>query len=350
MREELPVDQPPQDRLRVVVIGLGFMGMRHITALRERADLFEIVGGYDQQEVRRDQRCEAAQIPRLGSALEGFKLAEVAYIVTPTTSHAELALLALEQGCHVFIEKPLTEQSATSRWVIERASALNLQVTVGHVERFNPVISWVRAWLADQTLRAIHFERIGPQPERIQDVGVLSDLAVHDVDLISYLSRSPLAEIHCVTQRSHALQDAREAIAQVIAKTRSGVVSSLNTHWLSPLRSRIIKVVTDQAYLVGDLITGEVSVYRGGAEVTPQRLRLFEPGGGNPLRDQSIALYQLLCALGRGDCTGSSSRLQNPPSQMTSSAIMRGEEALEVVEWVERCQREASTGPSRGEV
>lgn len=340
-------------RPRASVIGLGVMGERHLMTLRGLTRHVELLGGYDQDQERCQEVCARLGVTAFNSAFDATRSADVVYIATPPETHVTLALTSLERGCHLFIEKPFAESSVEGRLVLERAEALGVQVVVGYVERFNPVIRWIKSWLkrlleddSSAALHSISLERIGPRPPRVHNVGILSDLAVHDLDLISYLSESPLERVQSVAQQ---IAREHEELAHLIVRTTSGITASINTHWLSPITSRVIKIMTSHAYIVGDLVSGQLSLYPRHHDV-----EMFEPQLDEVERSISrsesqephkirVAMGDALHAQSLRFFTHRLNKAHEASEPLGHPTLVSGAEALTILEWVERCRRSATS-------
>ncbi len=177
--------------LRAAVIGLGSMGANHARVLGDIAGV--VLAGVSDTDPARIERATS------GRTLKGYEtlaamLAEATpdfiSVVVPTGLHEEVALAALDAGVHVLVEKPIAATLEAGRRIAEAAAKRGLLVTVGHIERFNPAIDELKRRLdSGQGGRVLQLRarRVGPFPHRIRDVGVIHDLAPHDIDIMLYL-------------------------------------------------------------------------------------------------------------------------------------------------------------------
>jgi predicted dehydrogenase len=163
---------------------------------------------------------------------------------------------------------------------------------VGHVERFNPVVRWFSANLDADQILSINITRVGPRPPRIKDVGIIVDLAVHDIDLVEHLCQSPIIEIQSVHSSTFGQH---EDVAQINMKTQSGTVCAVNTNWLTPYKSRKIEIATRGAFYSADLILGTITRYQSvdqnGQDFVVQQ---HKPAGLEPLVEQALGFVQSL--------------------------------------------------------
>jgi predicted dehydrogenase len=242
---------------RVAVLGVGVMGRHHVRVLNQLSG-FEVVGAFDDDRYRLEQVCGEFGVGRFRSVEEAIEVADVVYIATPTVTHFALAKKALAASRHVFVEKPIAHTFAQAQELAEIARAAHAKVGVGHTERFNPVVRWLSQRLRGEKVLSIGIERVGPLPPRIRDVGIVTDLGVHDLDLIAYLAGSPLVDVKCVTG---ANLGAFEDVAQIVVRTESGVVGSINSNWLTPYKSRRLFVATEKFAVTGDLMRFSVKTF-----------------------------------------------------------------------------------------
>ena len=185
----------PATPLRVGVVGLGVMGKNHARVLSELPGV-TLVGVADP-----DQAQVEFVTSRLGCA--GFSSLEALLdagidaltVAAPTQLHTAISLAAIARGVHVLVEKPIAHTVEEGRRIIDAAEKAGVTLMVGHVERFNPAVQSIRQAIAGDDILSIQITRVGPFPPRMSDIGVVIDLAVHDIDLIRWFTGSEIAEI-----------------------------------------------------------------------------------------------------------------------------------------------------------
>jgi len=169
---------------------------------------------------------------------------DAATIATPTVTHFDIARQLLERGKHVLVEKPFVETPEQARELCSLAQQRGLVLQVGHIERFNPVLSALEARLANP--RFIEATRLSPYPGRSLDVGVVLDVMIHDLEIILHLVRSPWVQVDAV---GVAILSKREDIANVRIRFENGCVANITASRISQDKLRKIRLFQSDAYL-----------------------------------------------------------------------------------------------------
>ncbi len=281
--------------LRVGVVGVGVMGSNHARVLSEMPGV-QLVGIADPDGARSDQVAS-----RLGCV--AFKDAEALLnagvdavtIAAPTHLHRDIAIDCAARGIHILVEKPIAPTVEESRSIVAAARRAGVTLMVGHVERFNPAVQSIKRAIKDQDILSIAITRVGPFPPRMSNVGVVIDLAVHDIDLIRWFTESEIIEIQ--PQTSSAVAE-REDIALLQFRTASGVLAHINTNWLTPFKARTVHIATRDKYLIGDLLTLQVTECFGFQPDGSYSMRHLSVGYAEPLRSE---LQAFLAAIRSGE-------------------------------------------------
>jgi predicted dehydrogenase len=184
---------------------------------------------------------------------------DVAIIAVPTFLHAEVARKCIDKGIALLVEKPLASTVEEGQALLEAARAKGVKLAVGHVERFNPVVGALIKELVGKDLYSIQITRVGPFPPRIADVGVLTDLSVHDIDLIRYISKREILGVSI--HKSQKIHGHHEDNAILSFSLERDVVAGITTNWLTPFKKRKIEVATAEAYYEANLMTQELVEY-----------------------------------------------------------------------------------------
>jgi len=274
------------DALRLGVVGVGVMGCNHARVLAEMPDV-KLVAVADPDEKQADfvQRAlGCSTVPDLADLLDlGVDAISIA---APTHLHRELALRAIGRGVHVMVEKPIASSVEEGREIIGAARRADVALMVGHVERFNPAVQAIKEAIRDEDILSIAITRVGPFPPRMSNVGVVIDLAVHDIDLICWFTESSIVEVQ--PQLSSAKAE-REDIALLQFRTASGVLAHINTNWLTPFKARTVHVATKRKYVIGDLLTRQVTECFGFQPDGSYSMRHLSVGHAEPLRAELAA-------------------------------------------------------------
>jgi predicted dehydrogenase len=267
--------------LRVGVVGVGVMGSNHA---RVFADLpgVRLVGVADPDRNQRDFVSGILGCTTFGT-MEGLldHGVDALTIAAPTHLHRELAIACIERGVHVLVEKPIASSVEEGRAIIAAARRAGVALMVGHVERFNPTVEAIKEAIRDEDILSIAITRVGPFPPRMSNVGVVIDLAVHDIDLIRWFTESDIAEVQ--PQLSSAVAE-REDIALLQFRTASGVLAHINTNWLTPFKARNVTIATRKKYITGDLLTRQVTECFGFQPDGSYSMRHLSVGHAEPLR------------------------------------------------------------------
>ena len=178
--------------IRAAVIGVGAMGRNHARVYQEIKEV-ELVAVADSDIVLAQEaaRLRGGQAYADYGAMLGEVKPDVVTVAVPTHVHYQVVLDALGAGCHVLVEKPIAATLEEGQRMIDRAAELDLLLVVGHIERYNPAVIELKRRLDAGEIGhifQIHTRRLGPFPARVRDVGVVVDLAPHDLDILRYLT------------------------------------------------------------------------------------------------------------------------------------------------------------------
>ena len=247
-------------RPRVGVVGVGHIGKNH-------ARLYaELPGGkftaiYDTDRGIAEERATQFGVRAVASLEEFAEQVDAASIATPTITHFEIARELLSRGKHLLVEKPIADNTAHASELAELAAARGLVLQVGHVERFNPVLSALEKRLTNP--RFIEAHRLSPYPNRSTDIGVVLDLMIHDLEIILHLVRSPVETIDAV---GVPVLSRGEDIANARIRFENGCVANITSSRISPEQMRKIRVFQEDVYLSLDYQNQTGEMYRRTAE------------------------------------------------------------------------------------
>lgn len=246
--------------LRFGVAGAGVMGRNHARVLTEVRDV-ALVALFDP-----DPEVATGVADVYGATgvttLEAFIETglDAAVVATPNRSHADIGVALLDAGIHVLVEKPIAATVADAQRLIDAARANNRVLMVGQVERFNPAVEAVKRAIQGEEVISIQITRVGPFPPRMGEVGVVIDLAVHDIDIIRHLTDSEITEVQPQLARTKA---EREDTALLQFRLANGTIAHITTNWVTPYKTRTLQVATSGKFIVADLMTRQVTEYFG---------------------------------------------------------------------------------------
>jgi UDP-N-acetylglucosamine 3-dehydrogenase len=247
------------DRLRVAVIGAGVMGANHIRVYNELSEV-ELVAVADTN----DDALPASGLRayRDYRRLLDEEQPEAVSIAVPARAHHEVALACIERRLAVLVEKPIAasvEQGEELRAASERNDA---PLMVGHVERFNPAVCELKRRLDDGQLGRVYqarARRVGPFFRRERDVGVVYDLATHDIDVLHFLLGSEVERVQAETQRG--IRTEFEDVLAGVLRFENGAVAQLEASWITPIKQRELVLLGERGMFALDYIRRTLVFY-----------------------------------------------------------------------------------------
>ena len=270
--------------LRVGVVGVGHIGSNHARLYAEipSADFTAI---YDVDLARGNCIGEKFSAAAAKSLDEFIEMVDAASVATPTSTHYEVAQVLLTRGKHLLIEKPITDNTKHAAELAELAARNGLILQVGHVERFNPVLSALEKHLTHP--RFIEAHRLSPYPDRSTDIGVVLDLMIHDLEVILHLVHSPVERIDAV---GVPVLSRGEDIANARLRFEDGCVANITSSRISPERMRKIRVFQEDAYLSLDYQNQSGEIYRRiGERITRDKVEIERE---EPLKHQLMSFIE----------------------------------------------------------
>jgi predicted dehydrogenase len=273
------------------VVGVGVMGSNHARVLTDLPGI-RFVGVADpdhQQASFVSHALGCAAVTDVNALIE--RGVDAVSIAAPTHLHREIALTCIERDIHVLVEKPIASTPDEGRDIITAARRAGLTLMVGHVERFNPAVRAIKDAIRTEDILSIAITRVGPFPPRMSHVGVVIDLAVHDIDLIRFFTDSEIVEVQ--PQLKSAIAE-REDIALLQFRTASGVLAQINTNWITPFKARTVSIATRKKYLMADLLTRQVTECFGFQPDGSYSMRHLSVGHAEPLRAELMAFVEAI--------------------------------------------------------
>lgn len=249
--------------LRAGVIGLGVMGRNHARVLSSLEGV-ELVGIVDPGVAERD----ISQFAEIFESIEELLKKGIDYclVAVPTALHEEIGLQLAAAGVHALIEKPLAHNPESAQKLASAFAIAGLVGAVGHIERYNPALQEARRKVIAGELGQVYqinTRRQGPFPTRIADVGVVKDLATHDIDLTSWVSGQAYEAVSART--AHRTGRIHEDLVNIVADLTDGTIASHTVNWLSPFKERRTVISGERGALVADTLTADLTFYANGS-------------------------------------------------------------------------------------
>ena len=271
--------------MRVAVIGVGSMGRNHARVYWELPNV-ELIAVADENKTNAEtiaNRYSTRGYTDYRQMLDEQR-PEAVTICVPTSCHLEVALEVIQRGIHLLVEKPIAFNIEEGTQMIAAAEHAGVQLAVGHIERFNPAVIALKEHLANHELGhvfQVDVHREGPLPVRINDVGVVIDLAVHDLDIIRYVTQAEIVRIYAETQRG--LHSQYEDLMSGLVRLSDGTVGTLLINWITPTKIREFFVTGECGmfkvdYLTQDLFFYENAILNGSEWETMHLLRGVHEG------------------------------------------------------------------------
>jgi predicted dehydrogenase len=261
----LSILEASKRKLKAGVLGLGAMGRHHARIYNDLANVdFVAVADVSQEAVERVANVYGVTGYSTPEALfEGEQL-DVVSVVVPTNMHYDIALKAISEGINVLVEKPIASTVAQALEMIDAAHRYGVQLMVGHIERFNPAILELKQRIEQVgTVFAVSARRVGPFPDRIRDVGVVIDLATHDIDAMNFILESAVESVFACTSRR--LHTSHEDMVVATIQFANGAIGTLDVNWLTPAKIRQLTVLGSRGTFVADYLTQDLAFYENGA-------------------------------------------------------------------------------------
>jgi len=243
--------------LRIGVLGAGHLGKIHLRCLSELSNQYTVVGFYDPQTEIAEKVSSELGLPHFSSIDALLDAVDVVDIVTPTLSHFECAMQALEKGKHLFIEKPVTHTLDEADLLLKKAKEAGVKVQVGHVERFNPAFRVAEPFLIEPKFIEAH--RLSEFNPRGTDVPVVLDLMIHDIDIILSVVKSKLIKL---SASGVAVVSDTPDIANARLEFENGCVANLTASRISLKKMRKARFFQKDAYVTVDFLEKKAELLR----------------------------------------------------------------------------------------
>ena len=244
------------DKVNVSLIGVGRMGQFHLNVISQ-INSINLKGIYDADENHLNEVSNKYNINKFNSLDEAIDNSEAVIIASPTKFHFEIAKKALEKGKHVLVEKPMTETYAQAKELQEIVNKKNLILQVGHVERFNGAVQELHHIIEKPYL--IEARRLAPFTPRITDVGVVFDIMIHDLDIVTSLVKKPVIRFSASGKR---VRTNNEDIASALLEFEDETIATISASRITQEKIRTLAISTEDAYFILDYATQDITIHR----------------------------------------------------------------------------------------
>jgi len=255
--------------MKIVQIGTGGWGKNHTRVLSELGVLVAVCDADSQKSKEYGEKYSVNHYESLDELLSSEEF-DGAFVVTPTSTHTEIAKKLLEAKKHVFVEKPMTYKSEDGEKLAKLAEKNKVILTCGYIERFNPAVDVVKKIVKEKKfgdLVMLEFHRENRMPLHIKDVGIIYDTSVHDIDTANWLFDDMP---NVVFARAGRIKHEHEDFASIMLGYKNDKVAIISSNWITPKRVRKFNAVCTDAIISSDFITQEIIVEKSGNSETIQ--------------------------------------------------------------------------------
>jgi UDP-N-acetylglucosamine 3-dehydrogenase len=243
---------------RTAVIGTGAMGQNHARVLH---DISELIGICDSDEATAKTIAKRFSVPAYKSYIELLNKVDAVIIATPTITHRKIALDFINAGKHVLVEKPISDNAADAQNMVDAAMSAGVTFAVGHIERHNPAVKYAKTAVQGGQFGEVitaAAKRVSSFPGRIGDVGVIIDLAIHDIDVIRYVTGMEVKAVFAAGGIRSTAQ--HEDHADIVMMLANGATGLIEVNWLTPIKIRKLSLTCSSRYVEVDYMNQSVDI------------------------------------------------------------------------------------------
>jgi UDP-N-acetylglucosamine 3-dehydrogenase len=247
---------------RVAVIGVGNMGKNHVRVYSQNPDV-DLVAISDIDKNTAQSVGSMFGVKWYLDYNEMLKREEIdaVSIVVPTTKHEKVASDVIGYGKHVLLEKPIAESIKSAKKIIEKANESRIKLMVGHIERFNPAVAKIKQLIEEGKLGkvvSISSKRVGPYANIKNNVGVCLDLAIHDIDVMRFITNDEVSEVYAKIGNNSLSE---EDYVSILLTLKKGITGLIEANWLTPTKIRRLDVTGTKGYAALDYIRQDLNLY-----------------------------------------------------------------------------------------
>ena len=247
------------EKVNISLIGIGRMGQFHLNVINQ-INSINLSGIYDSDEKHLNEISSKYNINKFGSLEEAIDKCDAVIIASPTKFHFDIAKKSIQKGKHVLVEKPMTENFIQAEELEAIVKEKNIIFQVGHVERFNGAVQELHHIIENPYL--IEARRLAPFTPRITDVGVVFDIMIHDLDIVTSLVKKPLMRFSASGKR---IKTKNEDIASALLEFEGNTIATISASRVTQEKIRTLSISSEEAHFILDYATQDITIHRQAA-------------------------------------------------------------------------------------
>ncbi|TXJ56344.1 Gfo/Idh/MocA family oxidoreductase [Brachyspira aalborgi] len=247
------------EKVNISLIGIGRMGQFHLNVINQ-INSINLSGIYDSDEKHLNEISSKYNINKFGSLEEAIDKCDAVIIASPTKFHFDIAKKSIQKGKHVLVEKPMTENFIQAEELETMVKEKNIIFQVGHVERFNGAVQELHHIIENPYL--IEARRLAPFTPRITDVGVVFDIMIHDLDIVTSLVKKPIIRFSASGKR---IKTNNEDIASALLEFEGNTIATISASRVTQEKIRTLSISSEEAHFILDYATQDITIHRQAA-------------------------------------------------------------------------------------
>ncbi len=247
------------EKVNISLIGVGRMGQFHLNVINQ-INSINLSGIYDADEKHLNEISNKYNLNSFKSLDEAIDKCDAVIIASPTKFHFDIAKKSVQKGKHVLVEKPMTENFIQAEELEAIVKEKNIIFQVGHVERFNGAVQELHHIIENPYL--IEARRLAPFTPRITDVGVVFDIMIHDLDIVTSLVKKPLIRFSASGKR---IKTKNEDIASALLEFEGNTIATINASRVTQEKIRTLAISSEEAHFILDYATQDITIHRQAA-------------------------------------------------------------------------------------